>query len=156
MTLEIYYISALVAIFLLLGFWIIRLEIKLKKLLAGKAKNLDESLDIIVTKIKALEGFQQKAEKHFDLLDFKAGRSIAGVETIRFNPFKGVGEGGNQSFATAFLNENGDGVVISSLYSREHTSIFSKPIKDLASSFEMSQEEREAIKQAQKTLTDTK
>jgi hypothetical protein len=60
--------------------------------------------------------------------------------------------GGNQSFATAFLNEDGDGVVISSLYSREHTSVFAKPVKKHSSEHEMSNEEKEAMEEARKNL----
>jgi len=70
------------------------------------------------------------------------------VETIRFNPFKGNGSGGNQSFSTAFVNEEGDGVVISSLYSREHISVFAKPIKKMSSEYEMTKEEKDSLEKA--------
>jgi hypothetical protein len=76
----------------------------------------------------------------------KLKKSIRGFETIRFNPFKD--QGGNQSFAIAFLNDEGDGVVISSLYSRDRTSVFAKPIKKMASEFELTEEEKEALNKA--------
>ena len=79
-------------------------------------------------------------------------KSVQAVSTIRFNPFKGNGSGGNQSFATAFLNEDTDGVVISSIYSREHTSVFSKPINKGVSEYELSGEEKEAIENAKKQI----
>jgi hypothetical protein len=41
--------------------------------------------------------------------------------------------------------------VISTLYSREHTSIFSKPVKAGNSSFEMTTEERDALGKASET-----
>jgi hypothetical protein len=72
-------------------------------------------------------------------------KSVQAVHTVRFNPFKGTGEGGNQSFATAFLTEDGDGVIISSLYSREHVSVFGKPVKKLVSEHTLSDEEKEAL-----------
>jgi hypothetical protein len=71
---------------------------------------------------------------------------------VRFNPFKGTGSGGNQSFATTFLNEENNGVVISSLYSREHTSVFSKPIKNGVSEYELSDEEKESFAEAKKVV----
>jgi hypothetical protein len=46
------------------------------------------------------------------------------------------------------MNEEGDGVVFSSLYSRERVSIFAKPVKKQASEFELSAEERDAMKRA--------
>ena len=54
-------------------------------------------------------------------------KASRGFETIRFNPFPD--QGSNQSFAVGMVNEDGDGVVFSSLYSRERMSIFAKPIK---------------------------
>ena len=70
------------------------------------------------------------------------------MHTVRFNPFKGTGAGGNQSFATALLNENGDGVVLSSLYSRERVSVYAKPVQKFSSEYELSGEEKQAIKSA--------
>jgi hypothetical protein len=70
-------------------------------------------------------------------------KSIRGLETIRFNPFPD--QGSNQSFAISFQNEDGDGVVISSLYARERMSVFAKPIKKGSSTYELTDEEREVI-----------
>ena len=47
------------------------------------------------------------------------------------------------------LNEDGDGVVFSSLYSRERTSIYAKPIKNGKSEYELTKEEQEALKKAE-------
>lgn len=148
MTIDIYILLGLVLLFSLLVFWIVRLEVKLSKLLFGKSKSLDESFGILEKKLSSLEEFKDNTELHLKHLDKKASHAISGVETIRFNPYKGVGVGGNQSFATALVNENGDGVVISTLYSRENTSIFSKPIKKSASTYEMTAEEKEALDKA--------
>jgi hypothetical protein len=71
---------------------------------------------------------------------------------VRFNPFKGTGSGGNQSFATAFISEEGDGLVISSLHSREHVSIYAKPLRDGRSDFELTEEEKKAVKEAKANL----
>ena len=46
------------------------------------------------------------------------------------------------------LNEEGDGVVLSSLYSRERMSVFAKPIKGGKSEYELTGEETNAIKKA--------
>ena len=76
----------------------------------------------------------------------KLKKSIRGLEIIRFNPFPD--QGSNQSFAIGMLNEEGDGVVFSSLYSRERMSIFAKPIKNNKSEYELSTEEKEALEKA--------
>ena len=74
---------------------------------------------------------------------------IQRVGLLRFNPFDDTG--GNQSFALALLNDQGDGVVISSLHSRETTRIYGKPVKNFAEDgFEFSAEESHAIEGAKK------
>jgi hypothetical protein len=71
---------------------------------------------------------------------------------LRFNPFKGTGDGGNQSFSTAFVSEKGDGAIISSLYSRDRVSIFCKPLASFESSFELTDEEKEVLEAAKVKL----
>jgi hypothetical protein len=126
--------------------WVIRLEMKLRRVLLGKnAKSLEDSIIHLTAELTQLNTFKKESEAYYKNIEKRLSRSIQGVETVRFNAFKGEGIGGNQSFATAFLNEEGNGAVISSLYSRDRISIFAKPIKKLVSEFELSEEERNVI-----------
>ena len=136
----------------LLLFWIIRLEMKLRKLLGKRSGTLDDALDTLRKDVNYLKKYSETATEKLSVIDNKLKKTISGSETVRFNPFKGDGSGSNQSFATAFLNEGGDGVVISSLYSREQTSVYSKPIKKFASEHELSTEEKEAVDKAKAGL----
>jgi hypothetical protein len=152
MNLEIYIWGAIGLIIISLFSWVIWLQNKLGKLLIGKSKNIDDSISILNKEIIDLKKFQIEAEETFKDNDARLKKTISGVETIRFNPFKGDGSGGNQSFATAFLNEEKNGVIISSMYSRDHISIFSKPIKNSLSEYELTKEEREAMNKAQSSI----
>lgn len=133
---------------------VVQLNSKLKKFLVGnKAENLGDSLSSMDQSIKGLEAFKTEMETYLATVEHRLKKSTQAIYTVRFNPFKGTtGSGGNQSFATAFLNEQGDGVVVSSLYAREHVSIFSKAIKNGASEFELSDEEKEAVAGAMKMI----
>jgi hypothetical protein len=143
----------LVVIVLVLIGLVIYLNNKLKKFLIGSSsKNLDDSITTMNDSIKELEKFRVDLEKYLTTVEKRMKKSVQAVQTVRFNPFKGNGSGGNQSFATAFLNEDSNGVVISSLYSREHVSVYSKPIKNAVSEYELSEEEKEAIAEARKTI----
>ena len=143
----------LVACIILLVLWIIRLEIKVRRLLIGKnAKSLEDSIVETLKNLEKLNAFQKEAINHFINVEKRLNRSIQSVETIRFNPFKGIGEGGNQSFSTSFTSENGDGVVISSLYSRDRVSVFSKPLEKFQSNFELTEEEKEVVENSKKSL----
>lgn len=125
---------------------LIRSEVRLSKFLKGKkAETLEDSIISIDNELKTLLSFRKEIETYLKTVEFRLQRSIQGVHTLRFNPFKGTGEGGNQSFVTAFLNEQGDGVIISSMYSRDHISVFSKPIIHFKSTYELSAEEKEAL-----------
>ena len=143
----------LVVIVLVLIGLVIHLNTKLKKFLIGSSsKNLDDSITTMNGSIKELEKFRVDLEKYLTTVEKRMKKSVQAVQTVRFNPFKGNGSGGNQSFATAFLNEDSNGVVISSLYSREHVSVYSKPVKNGISEYELSGEEKEAIAEARKTI----
>jgi hypothetical protein len=149
---ELYTIGALGLVVIILFIWLISLETKLHKLLRGKEKNLDDVLGNIRKDIDALKDFSKKSAGAFQIIDKKLSRTVSGNETVRFNPFQGAGLGGNQSFATALVNSEGDGVIISSLYSRDRVSIFSKPIKKFASEYELTNEEKEALQKARDSL----
>ena len=140
----IYIISGVVV---LLAILIAIIEHRLKKLFAGgKVDNLEDSLANINNKIKELKEIQIQIDKHLMSVDDRLNKSVRKVQTIRFNPF-GT-DGGNQSFAMALLNDEGNGVVMSSLYARDRMSIFAKPIVSGKSEFELSEEEKEVLNKA--------
>jgi hypothetical protein len=72
----------------------------------------------------------------------------AGV--VRFNPFADTG--GNMSFSLALLDGNDNGIVISSLHSREGTRIYAKPVEKRKSSMNLTEEEKRAIASANSRL----
>jgi len=152
MNLETYTFIGVAIIILLLFYWIIRLEIKLRKLLGKRNCSLDDSIDVIRKEVVYLKKYSEDSTTNFKDIEKKLKKAISGNETIRFNPFKGNGSGGNQSFATALINSEGDGVIISSLYSRDHVSVFSKPIKNLSSEHELSAEEKTALQKAKESI----
>ena len=152
MNFNLYTLIGVAVIILLLLFWIIRLEITLQKLLHGKAGTLDDVIADMKSNIDYLKKYSQNNTKKLEVVDKKLKKTVSGNETVRFNPWKGDGSGSNQSFATAFINSEGDGVVISSLYSRDHVSVFSKPIKNMSSEYELSTEEKTALQKAKESI----
>jgi hypothetical protein len=140
-------LALLLLIILILAIWVFQLEIRLKKLCRGKkGTSLEQTLQDVLAEAQQLAKDQQSLVAKHTIMEEKLVGSIQGVATVRFNPFKDSGS--NQSFATAFLNKQGDGVIISSLYARERVSIFAKPITNFVSSYELSQEEKDALTQA--------
>jgi hypothetical protein len=129
------------------------METRMKRLLIGKnAQSLEESFVAIREELHELDLFTKEMQEYLTTVETRLKKSIQGVETVRFNPFKGTGSGGNQSFSTTFVNEKGDGVVLTSMYSRDRISMFAKPLKNFASEFELSEEEREAVEKSKVQL----
>lgn len=142
-----FYIVSLFVVIILS--WILIIEIRLKKIFSGtNARNLEENLVILGKKINKIEQNQEKIDNHLLDIDKRLSKSIRSIETIRFNPF--LDAGSNQSFAISFINDEGDGVIMSSLYARDRMSIFAKPIIKGKPAFELSEEEKEVLKRSTK------
>lgn len=133
---------------------IIRLEMRIKKLMRGESgASLESAFNSMQGDISDLHKFESDMKNYLTDVEKRLRRSVQAVETIRYNPFKGTGSGGNQSFATGLISEEGNGVVISSLYSREHVSVFSKPVKSHKSEFELTEEELDVLNKAREALS---
>ena len=127
--------------------WVIKTEKRLKRFFVGKkAKDLEDTIIFLQEEILKLKKAKENTENELKEINGKLKKSIRGLETIRFNPFPD--QGSNQSFAIGMLNEDGDGVVLSSLYSRERMSVFAKPIKNGKSEYELTEEENTTLKKA--------
>jgi hypothetical protein len=70
------------------------------------------------------------------------------VGFLRYNPFRDAG--GDQSFALALADQDGNGVVISSLHSRDVTRVYGKALVAWESVYPLTEEEKQAIDKAQK------
>ena len=140
------YASIAIAVVLLL--WLASLEYRLHRFLKGKnGGTLEGLIRGTLEEIEQIHARDAERLARIKHIDGRVQRAVQGVSTVRFNPFRDMGS--KQSFATALLNEQGDGVVISTLYSRDRTSVFAKPIKQYASEYDLTPEEEQALKEAQ-------
>jgi hypothetical protein len=105
----------------------------LEAMLISHLDALNEGKAILKKQGQDLEAFSKQLET-----------TIQGVAMLRYNPFDQMG--GDQSFSIALLDGRGDGIVLTSLYSREGSAVFAKPIVDKQSKYPLSNEEQEAIK----------
>lgn len=130
------------------------LERRLSRLTNGKNGTIEESLSVLSRDMKELQAFRAELEQYLKVAEMRLRGSMQGMGIVRFNPFQGDGSGGNQSFSMALLDEGGNGMVLSTLYSRDRVGVYCKPIESGTSIFELSQEEREAIDKARKNIAD--
>ena len=62
---------------------------------------------------------------------------------VRFNPFRDTG--GDQSFAIALADGQGNGIILSSLHARDMTRVYAKPLERWQSTHTLTDEEKKAI-----------
>jgi hypothetical protein len=111
-----------------------------------KKKKEPENLKEILSQFKDLKTDLEKISKELEVLKGKNKFAIQKISIIRFNPFKETG--GNQSFSIALLDENNDGIVMTSLYGKEGNRVYGKPIKEGKSEYLLSEEEKKVIEKA--------
>ncbi|MCE9628572.1 MAG: DUF4446 family protein [Candidatus Vogelbacteria bacterium] len=142
-------VPGLLVLILILLAWIVYLEIRLGRLFRGKkATNFEGIIADIGQAIDELFSQTNQGTKRLDNIEQRLRRTLSKFHTVRFNPFKD--HGGNQSFATCLMDDSGDGVVVSSIYTRDKVSVYAKPLTHQQSTYELTEEERQSIAEAAK------
>jgi hypothetical protein len=72
--------------------------------------------------------------------------AVQRVGLVRYDAFDDVG--GRLSFSCALLNDDGDGVVVTSINGRQDTRVYAKPVYRAESMHNLSEEEGAAIREA--------
>jgi hypothetical protein len=108
------------------------------------------SLDKIIQKLLADQEKSQKeiasGRGEIALIKDRAKNYFQKMALVRYNPFNQTG--GNQSFSLALLDEENNGIVISSFHSREGTRLYAKTVSLGKTDEAFSKEEKAAIKEA--------
>lgn len=87
-----------------------------------------------------------KIDTRLDKVELKLRASVDRAELLRFRAFENVGS--DLSFAFALLNQEGSGVVLSSIHNREEARVYAKPVKEGISTYSLTGEEKEVINRA--------
>lgn len=111
-----------------------------------KTKKEPENLKEILPQFQDLKKSFERISQELENLKKENKFNVQKIGIVRFNPFSEVG--GDQSFSIALLDGNDDGVVITSLYSREGNRVYGKPIQNGKSQYPLSEEEKQAIEKA--------
>lgn len=141
-------ISVTLLLFFIVNIWQTRKVLKkYNYLMQGmEGKDLEEMLTTHLKSVNKMFSRTLEIESEFKATKMMAGKSLQKVGVVRFNAFNDTGS--DLSFSIALLDYHNDGLVISSLYGRNETRTYTKPIKQSTSSYHLSEEEKEAIKQA--------
>ena len=105
-------------------------------------KNLKEVIKYLKDIEKKVDNNIQKIEN----IEKDNKYSFQKIGVVRYNPFSGVGS--DQSFSIALLNGDNNGFLITSIYSRDGSRVYGKPVKNGKSVYSLSKEEVKAIEKA--------
>lgn len=94
----------------------------------------------------ALGAFVKRSEERLTELERVCRDLVFRVGFVRYNSLPDVGS--DLSYAIALLNTQGDGVVLTSIFSREETRTFGKSVRRFAAEQDASDEEQLAIELA--------
>ena len=93
--------------------------------------------------IEQMDGSQKELRGLLSAVLEKQRTALQGVGVVRYDAFDDVG--GQQSFAVAILDAAGDGVILSSVYSRSESRTYAKPVRGGRCAQHLSAEEQQAI-----------
>jgi hypothetical protein len=144
-------LSALVVVLIGLSIWsVIRmhgLEKRYRMLTMGtNGKSLEGVLEGHIAQVREVSGQGRELSAQVRELQRLNCFHIQHLGFLRFNPFRETG--GDQSFVLALTDGNGDGAVVSTLHSRDVTRVYGKPLRQWQSTYPLTDEELQVIRQA--------
>ena len=100
----------------------------------GDNVNWDELLTKTLTEVRAAKAEMQALEEK---------GCVQKVKLMRYNAFADTGS--DLSYSLSLLDENNNGVVLSSIYGREDNRTYAKPIENGKSTYNLSEEEKKVL-----------
>jgi hypothetical protein len=120
-------------------------HISLKTYLSGKS--IDLLLEDYLVSMETIKNQISDCSLRLGKIEKKLRSAVDCVEMVRFSAFEGMGS--ELSFSIAMLNQEGNGLVLSSINNREETRLYAKPVIAGKSRHNLSAEEKEVIYKAQ-------
>lgn len=106
----------------------------------------DEAVGALLGRIERIENAVRTLHTTDKRQQVLIDGGVRRVALLRYDAFEDVG--GRLSFSCALLDDHGTGVVITSINGRQDTRVYAKPVTERASTYNLSLEEEEAIRQA--------
>lgn len=118
-----------------------------KKMMTGvDGANLERMMIGCIDNTKAVADENAKLWEENKAIKELLSKALTKVAIVRFRAFEDMGS--DLSYAVAMLDSHNNGVVLSSIFAREDSRSYAKPIINGTSSYPMTSEEEEALRQA--------
>ncbi len=127
-----------------------KLNTKYQKFMNGlSGANIEEVLEACIDKTNGVIEKNKELEYQLNTLKRNMYYCVQKIGVVRYNAFDNVGS--DLSFSIAIMDNNDDGVVLTSLYSRDSSSTYAKPVSSGKSKHALSAEEIKAIDLARRS-----
>ncbi|MBZ9609767.1 DUF4446 family protein [Clostridium estertheticum] len=151
---QIYIIIALmIIVFMLIAIIIItyaflnKLERRYRKLMRGvNNKNLEEVVISYLDKIDEVKDENEVIKQRYEQINAELKTCVQKTSMIRYKAFDDMGS--DLSFSITLIDGNGNGAILTSIYGRNESTTYAKPIDKGISRYELSQEESKVLEQA--------
>ncbi len=142
------------ALLFFLTIWVLVLSLKLNRLTRllnrlmpeGSERSFDQLLEQLLIKQEENRTLLASVETRLEKLHSLLQGCLQRVGLVRFDAFDDIA--GQQSFSVALLDNEGNGIVITSLFGRTESRCYAKPVIQGNSPHRLSEEEMAAIRQA--------
>ncbi|MHA6531578.1 DUF4446 family protein [Paenibacillus sp. BAC0078] len=106
-----------------------------------------EDLETLLIDLKNQGDMLEEGQREHKAMIEAAQAKIRGMKSkVALKRYNAFGERGNDlSFSLAILDDNRNGIVLTSLHNRENSYIYSKPLENGESQYPLSPEEKEVI-----------
>jgi len=123
-------------------------------LIRGSNKqSIEDSLVNVYKYINTANLESKKINDSIAILQNKIRKSPRGFGMLNFKAFDGIKSGGSNSFAFSFVNDEGNGIVLSTFHARDRVNVFSKKIDNFKCEVMLTEEEQEALNKAKESLS---
>lgn len=123
-----------------------RLRQRYEKFMSKEDVNLEELLVQYTKKLNVLLQNEKEMQSSIESMEGIVKECVQKVGVVRYQAIPNMGA--DLSYTVALLNKDNDGVVFNGIYGRDGCYTYAKPIKDGKSSYNLSEEEEQAINQA--------
>ena len=129
-----------------------RMRARYDRLFAGTDEDagLSAALASMADRLSETTARTERLMARAEATDATLAHTVQAVGLVRFSAFQD--DGGDQSFALALADGEGNGVVISMLYRRGATRMYSKPVQGWLSPNPMGDEEQQAVAKARRLV----
>ena len=124
-----------------------KLEKKYRKLMRGvNNKNLEDMVVDYLDKIDGVKEENNVMKQMYEQINNDLKTCVQKTSMVRYRAFEDVGS--DLSFSIALLDGNNSGVILTSIYSRNESTIYAKPIDKGMSRYDLSEEENKVLQGA--------